>query len=220
MSRGAGPPRTPVVARVAGVSSTTPANPSEPAPPQVPNVNIANALTVLRLILVPVLAWFLLPGDTAADWWWAFAVFTLAALTDKLDGYLARSRGLVTNFGKLADSIADKALVITALVLLSWHELLPWWVTVLMIVRELGITLLRMVMVRKEVMAAGGGGKLKMVLQVAVIMVLLVPWWSFTPAGVADAIELAGLILALITLVVSYWSAAQYVRDAIAISRR
>lgn len=196
----------------------TPAAPDRTPP--VSNLNIANVITVIRLVLVPLFAWFLLPGDATADWWWAFAVFAVAAATDKLDGYLARSRGLVTDFGKLADSIADKALVITALVLLSWHDLLPWWITVLMIVRELGITLMRMVMVRKEVMAAGGGGKLKMVLQVVLILVLLVPWWSFLPASAAHAAQVVGLVIALVTLAVSYWSAAQYVRDAIAIARR
>lgn len=194
--------------------------PEAPRSEPVPNLNIANVLTVARLVLVPVLVWVLWNPQGAAAWWWGFVIFGVAALTDKLDGYLARSRGLVTDFGKLADSIADKALVIAALVLLSMHALLPWWVTILMIVRELGITLMRMAMVKREVMAAGGGGKLKMVLQVVFILVLLVPWWSFPPAGAASAMVWVGVGIAILTLAVSYWSAAMYVRDAIAIGRR
>ena len=119
-------------------------------------------LTVSRLLLVPLLVWVLWDPQGAAAWWWGLVIFGVAALTDKLDGYLARSRGLITDFGKLADSIADKALVIAALLQLSMHALLPWWVTVLMIVRELGITLMRMAMAKREVMAAGGGEHFKL----------------------------------------------------------
>lgn len=194
--------------------------PETPRTEPVPNLNIANVLTVARLLLVPLLVWVLWDPQGARAWWWGFVIFGVAALTDKLDGYLARSRGLITDFGKLADSIADKALVIAALVLLSMHALLPWWVTILMIVRELGITVMRMAMVKREVMAAGGGGKLKMVLQVVFILILLVPWWSFLPQGLATAMEWLGLAVALVTLAISYWSAANYVRDAVAISRR
>nr|NLD40064.1 CDP-diacylglycerol--glycerol-3-phosphate 3-phosphatidyltransferase [Actinomycetales bacterium] len=115
-----------------------------------------------RILMVPVFVWlFLLDGTS-----WrlvAAGVFLVAALTDRLDGYLARSRGLITDLGKLLDPIADKALVISALLLLSWDGLVPWWVTVLILVRELGITLLRMVMRRRAVMAASQGGKLKTV---------------------------------------------------------
>ena len=194
--------------------------PENPRTEPVPNLNIANVLTVARLLLVPLLVWVLWNPQGAAAWWWGLVIFGVAAATDKLDGHLARSRGLVTDFGKLADSIADKALVIAAIILLSMRALLPWWVTVLMIVRELGITLMRMAMAKREVMAAGGGGKLKMVLQVVFILILLVPWWSFLPDGVAAALVWLGVGLAILTLLVSYWSAAQYVRDAVEISRR
>lgn len=193
----------------------------QPAKPS--NLNIANALTVLRLILVPVFVivlWSAEVGGTANLWWWALVVFGIAALTDKLDGYLARSRGLITDFGKLSDSIADKALIIAALVMLSMNGLLAWWITILMIARELGITLMRMAMVKREVMAAGKGGKIKMVLQVVFVMWLLVPWFAFLPAGVADMMVTVGVILAFVTLAVSWFSAGQYVRDAMAIVRK
>ena len=127
----------------------------------VPVVNIANALTVVRLILVPVFIVMVLHGNDMGMLL-ATLVFTVAALTDKLDGYLARRLNLITNFGKLADPIADKALTMSALVLLSYLGQLWWWVTIVIIVRELGITFMRMAMVRKgAVMAASKGGKLK-----------------------------------------------------------
>ena len=132
----------------------------------VPVVNIANALTVVRLVLVPVFIVMVLHGNDMGMLV-ATLVFTVAALTDKLDGYLARRLNLITNFGKLADPIADKALTMSALVLLSYLGQLWWWVTIVIIVRELGITFMRMAMVRKgAVMAASKGGKLKTTLQI------------------------------------------------------
>lgn len=205
------------------------ASPSDATPtdgedtPKTPNLNIANALTVLRLLLVPVFVVILWPaevGGTPSLWWWALAVFAVAAATDKLDGYLARSRNLVTDFGKLVDSIADKALIISAMAMLSLLGLLPWWITILMVVRELGITLMRMAMVKREVMAAGKGGKIKMVLQVVFILWLLVPWHTFLAAGVADVLVLIGVAIAFLTLVVAWVSAGQYVADAMRIARR
>ncbi|EFK93732.1 hypothetical protein HMPREF9261_0965, partial [Finegoldia magna ACS-171-V-Col3] len=105
----------------------------------VPVVNIANALTVLRVLLIPVFLWVYWEA-TPTRAFWAWVVFALAAVTDKLDGHLARSRGLVTDFGKLADSIADKGLIAAALIMLSWHGRLWWWVTILLIAREIYIT--------------------------------------------------------------------------------
>ncbi len=145
--------------------------------PRVSPWNIANALTVLRLLLVPVFAVLLLAGDgdNAALRLAATGVFVLAAVTDRIDGQLARSRGLVTSFGKLADPIADKALVGSALVALSVLDELPWWVTVLVLAREVGVTLLRFVVIRHGVMPAGRGGKLKTVLQAVAISLYLLP---------------------------------------------
>ena len=147
------------------------------APTPAPTVNIANALTVLRLLFVPVFAVLLLHegGGNEAARYAAFAVFVAAALTDRVDGQIARSRGLVTSFGKLADPIADKALTGAALVGLSLVGELPWVVTGVVLARELGITLLRFVVIRHGVLAASRGGKWKTVLQGVAIGVYLLP---------------------------------------------
>ena len=156
--------------------------PSEPGP--APLLNIANILTIVRLVLVPVFVQLMLGqgGDVRLM---ATAVFIGAALTDRLDGQLARSRGLVTSFGKIADPIADKALTLSAFVLLSVAGHLWWWVTIVIIVRELGITLLRLVMLRRAVIAASRGGKLKTALQIVGIIGLLTPWDVLVPGAAA-----------------------------------
>ena len=168
--------------------------PSEPGP--APLLNIANILTIVRLVLVPVFVQLMLGqgGDVRLM---ATAVFIGAALTDRLDGQLARSRGLVTSFGKIADPIADKALTLSAFVLLSVAGHLWWWVTIVIIVRELGITLLRLVMLRRAVIAASRGGKLKTALQIVGIIGLLTPWDVLVPGAAAGAlIVLARLVIA------------------------
>ncbi|GAA4733283.1 CDP-diacylglycerol--glycerol-3-phosphate 3-phosphatidyltransferase [Isoptericola chiayiensis] len=140
--------------------------------------NIANVVTMVRIALVPVFAVALLVDDGESMTWRfvATAIFLLAALSDKVDGHLARSRGLVTDLGKLLDPIADKALTGTALVLLWWPlGELPWWVPTVILVRELGITVMRMAMLRYAVMPASRGGKLKTVLQVVAIGLFLLP---------------------------------------------
>ncbi len=187
-----------------------------PAP--VPVLNIANALTVLRLLLVPVFLWLYLQGGDPARLAGAL-VFMVASWTDRLDGHLARTRGLVTSFGKIADPIADKALTLSAFVLLSVDHRLWWWVTVVIIVRELGITLLRFLMLRRAVMAASRGGKLKTVLQISALIGLLVPWAMFLPGAVATF--LTGVAYALVgaALVVTVVSGLDYVRQAVALSR-
>lgn len=154
----------------------------DPASPVVPETgpsawNIANYLTGLRLLLVPFFGWLLLAhgGGDPTFRWAAFAVFAVAMVTDRIDGDLARSRGLVTNFGKVADPIADKALVTMALVGLSSIGEVPWWVTAIVLVREWGITAVRFWVIRHGVMAAGRGGKVKTALQTFGIGFLLWP---------------------------------------------
>ncbi|MFC9871542.1 CDP-diacylglycerol--glycerol-3-phosphate 3-phosphatidyltransferase [Nocardia salmonicida] len=144
---------------------------------QVPLLNIANVLTIARIVLVPlfVLALF---AEGGHDTRWrviAAAVFGLAAITDRFDGQLARKYGLVTDFGKLADPIADKALIGSALIGLSVLGDLPWWITVVICGREIGITLLRLVVVRRGVIPAGRGGKLKTLVQSVAIALLVLP---------------------------------------------
>ena len=145
--------------------------------PAVSAWNIANYLTVLRLLLVPVFLVVLLHEDGKdTAWRWAAAtVFLVAAWTDRIDGQLARSRGLITSFGKMADPIADKALTGGAFVALSVLGELDWWITLLVLGRELGITLLRFFVIRHGVMPASHGGKLKTILQATALTMYLLP---------------------------------------------
>ena len=137
-------------------------------------INVANVLTVLRLCLVPVFIVFLLAGG---DGWRiaACAIFGLASATDFLDGELARRRGLITDFGKIADPIADKALTGSALVVLSAMGELPWWVTGVILFRELAVTGLRFWVISRGVIAASRGGKVKTLLQVIAIALYILP---------------------------------------------
>ncbi|MFD1719343.1 CDP-diacylglycerol--glycerol-3-phosphate 3-phosphatidyltransferase [Georgenia deserti] len=186
----------------------------------VPLWNIANILTMVRIVLVPVFVLLFLQGTTTTRLV-ATGVFAVAALTDKLDGTIARRRGLVTDFGKLADPIADKALVISALLLLSIDGLLPWWATVVIIVRELGITALREVMKRRgAIMAASSGGKTKTVLQITFLLMLLVPWADLVPGAVADAIAIVAFGIMLAAVAVTVITGVDYVVKAVQISAR
>ncbi len=186
--------------------------------PSAPVWNIANVVTMSRVAMVPVFAWLYLGGTTGMRVA-AAAVFVLAAVSDRLDGYLARSRNLITDFGKIADPIADKALTISALVLLSAEGLVPWWVTIVIIVRELGITLLRFVLVRRSVIAASSGGKLKTVLQLVFLAMLIVPWPDLLPSVPADVIVVTAQVVMYAAVVVTVVTGIQYVLDALRISR-
>jgi CDP-diacylglycerol---glycerol-3-phosphate 3-phosphatidyltransferase len=137
-------------------------------------MNVANALTVLRLLLVPVCVTFLVQGGSGYRTA-AFAAFAVASVTDLLDGELARRRNLITDFGKIADPIADKALTGSALVTLSALGQLAWWVTVVILARELAVTLLRFWVIRRGVIAASRGGKIKTLLQVIAISLYILP---------------------------------------------
>lgn len=175
-----------------------------PVPPPSP-WNIANALTVLRILLVPVYGWLLLSegGDNPTLRFWAAGVFLVAIATDRIDGDLARSRGLITDFGKVADPIADKALMGMAFVGLSILGELWWWVTVLVLVREWGVTLLRFFVIRHGVMPAGRGGKLKTVLQSVTLTLFSLPLWTFPLAGVWTAAAWVTMVLAVVVTVVT-----------------
>ncbi|MEO3828661.1 CDP-alcohol phosphatidyltransferase family protein [Actinomadura sp. B10D3] len=145
-----------------------------PEPPQAGVWNIANALTLARIALVPVFVWLFFLDGTG----WrlaAFGVFAVASITDKIDGDIARARGLVTDFGKIADPIADKALTGAALVSLSVMGELWWWVTAAIMVREIGITVMRFAVIRRGVIPASKGGKLKTMLQVFAIGFYILP---------------------------------------------
>jgi CDP-diacylglycerol--glycerol-3-phosphate 3-phosphatidyltransferase len=149
---------------------------SDPAPTP-SNWNLPNALTTLRIVMVPFFGWALLADGGHSILWRvvAWVLFGAAMVTDKIDGDLARSRNLITDFGKIADPIADKALTGMAFVGLSIIGDLWWWVTVVVLLREWGITLLRLWVIRYGVMAAGSGGKLKTVLQTLALGLFVLP---------------------------------------------
>ena len=175
--------------------------------------NVPNALTTLRIVLVPVFAWMLLAHPDEAGWRVATAaVFLVAILTDSLDGHLARKHDLVTRFGKLADPIADKALTGMAFIGLSVVDELWWWLTIIILVREWGITVMRFVVLRYGVMAAGRGGKLKTVLQSVALMLYLLPL-----PGWAHGFAVAVMLLAFAVTVLT---GLDYVREAVVLRRR
>ena len=171
--------------------------------------NLPNSITAVRILLVPVFVWLLLNSTTSihsTNRWVALAVFIVAISTDGLDGYLARRRGLVTNLGKILDPIADKALIGGALVTLSILGAVDWWLTALLLARELGITFYRCAVIRKRIVAASGGGKLKTVLQSITVGLLLAPMAGFWPAWY-KSLSLGMLYL---TLLVTVYTGLQY----------
>lgn len=166
----------------------------------VSNWNIANALTMFRVLLVPFFGWALLThgGHQTSYRVVAVVIFAVASITDRIDGDLARSRGLVTDFGKMMDPIADKALMGMALLGLSIIGRLPWWVTLVILVREVGITLLRLSVIRHGVLPASRGGKLKTFLQAIAIGLFLLP-----ASGWFDVVAWIVMLVALAITVVT-----------------
>ena len=189
----------------AGAATAT----AEPSP-----WNLPNALTVLRILLVPVFVWLVLrlDGMDTASRWWAWAVFAVAIITDRIDGDLARARGLVTTFGKVADPIADKALTGAGFITLSMIGEIPWWITTVILAREVGITLMRFWVIRHGVMPASRGGKIKTVLQALAIGLYLLPLHTF-PVEILFRV-LAGGVLAA-ALVVTLATGVDYVVKAL-----
>ena len=192
---------------------------------KVPVVNLPNALTVVRLVLVPV---FVVLGLQSASWtalWAAFVVFAVAAITDRFDGKLARSWGQITDFGRIADPIADKALTLCGFALLSYQGYLPWWVTILIAVRELGITAMRAFFLRRGVVvSANQAGKLKTFMQMVALGALLIPWAHFKHINdgnewwVILLIRL-GQIFAGVALALTLYSGFMYVIDGVRLMR-
>ena len=184
------------------------------------NLNIANALTVLRIVGVPVFGWLLLTegGDDVGFRIWAFVAFILLMITDRIDGDIARSRGLVTNFGKLADPIADKALTGMAFVGLSIIGVLWWWVTIVLLLREWGITLMRFVVKKYGVMPASQGGRIKTTFQAVAIGGYLLPLeiWDNT---FSQVLRWATHVTMAAALAITLVTAVQYVRDAVVMRR-
>lgn len=193
---------------------------SEQTSGTISNWNLPNALTALRIVMVPLFVWALLSGGTYGSQgiglrWWAVTVFILAMITDWLDGHLARSRGLITSFGKIADPIADKLLTGAAFVVLSMLGELWWWVTLVILVREWGITVMRLFIIKYGVMAASKGGKLKTVLQTVALVLMILPLgqlgsWALWPGWLVMA---AVVVVTVVTGVDYVLKAMQLRRD-------
>lgn len=176
------------------------------------NWNAPNIITGARIIATPFFLWMLL-ADGGADgpWRWASAVFfVLAIATDAWDGHIARSRGLITDLGKLLDPIADKFLTGAALVGLSILAELPWWVTILILVREIGITVHRLLVAHDVVLAAAWAGKLKTVAQSVAITLALLPLAAVVGPA-APVVVWVNIITMAVAFVLTMYSGIDYV---------
>jgi len=176
-------------------------------------VNVANALTVLRIVLIPVFVILMIASEMTSPAYRIAAAlaFGIASLTDFADGWIARAFNQVTSFGKVADPIADKALTGTALVLLSSYGALPWWVTTVILVREVGVTVLRFWVIRFGVIPASRGGKAKTVLQILAI------GWYIWPFG--EPLASVGPWIMIVAVVVTMVTGIDYVVRALRVRR-
>ncbi|MGO4692260.1 CDP-diacylglycerol--glycerol-3-phosphate 3-phosphatidyltransferase [Glaciibacter sp. 2TAF33] len=190
------------------------ATPNTPAAPTArpSNWNIPNLITVVRILLAPLFVWMLLAdaGDDGALRWWAALLFIVAIATDGVDGAIARRQGLVTDLGKLLDPIADKILTGGALVGLSILAELPWWVTLVILVREIGITVFRFVMLSDHVIPASRGGKLKTIAQSVAISLALLPFWTL----LGDWVHWVNGIAMTIAVILTVLTGLDYLRLA------
>jgi CDP-diacylglycerol--glycerol-3-phosphate 3-phosphatidyltransferase len=184
------------------------------APRPVSLYNPANLLTAVRIVLVPVFVAIVIVSEMTEPAWRIAAclTFCVASATDFADGWIARRYELVTSFGKVADPIADKTLTGSALILLSAYDLVPWWVTLLILVREWGVTALRFWVIRYGIIPASRGGKLKTALQIAAIA------WFLWP--VPEPFDVIGVALMVAALIVTVVTGVDYVLQAVRLRRR
>ncbi|MCD4535583.1 CDP-diacylglycerol--glycerol-3-phosphate 3-phosphatidyltransferase [Nocardioides sp. cx-169] len=181
------------------------------------NWNLPNALTTLRILMVPFFGWALLVdgGDSVLWRCVAYAIFLAAMITDKIDGDIARARNLVTDFGKIADPIADKAITGMAFIGLSIVGDIWWWVTMLVLLREWSVTLLRLSVLKHVVIAAAQSGKIKTVLQALALGGLILPLRQLD-----GALEVPGEVLFYLfevllagAVAMTLWSGYEFFRD-------
>lgn len=184
---------------------------ARPGDSLVSNWNVANLITIGRILFAPIFVW-LIVMDPSGPWrWLALVLFIAATALDGLDGYLARSRNLGTPLGVLLDPIADKVLIGSGLVVLSLIGELPWWVTIVILVREFGITVYRMVIVHREVHGASWLGKTKTFVQSFAVAFAMAP---FAPL-IGDWINWVNITLMASAFVLTVWSGIEYVWKAI-----
>jgi len=172
-------------------------------------MNLANSLTLLRILIVPFFVYALFHHDGTSLFWRyvATALFALASYTDRVDGQLARNRNTVTDFGTFLDPIADKALIGSALIGLSHLGQVAWWVTIVILVREFGITLLRLMVLRRGVIPASRGGKAKTLVQGFAIFFYLWP--------LPVAVNPARITLMSVAVVITVLTGLDYLKNAI-----
>lgn len=176
--------------------------------------NLPNAITLARILAVPFFIWSLVSvsNDESAMRWVSVLIFIIIMASDGVDGAIARKRGIVTDLGKLLDPIADKALLGGALVTLSILGEIAWWVTIVILVRELGITVYRLVVVNQKVIAASSGGKMKTIFQGVMVGFIVSPLTAWFPYDWYFLFE-DGLVLTSVVLTV--YSGLQYVIAAV-----
>ena len=179
---------------------------------------LPNAITIVRILCAPVFVWMLL-ADAGADGglrWAAAVLFIVAIATDGIDGYLARRYDIVSDLGKLLDPIADKVLTGAAFVGLSILAELPWWITILVLVREVGITVHRLIVASDHVVAAAWMGKLKTVAQGVALSLALLPLWEV----VGDGIHVVNAVVMSVAVILTVASGLDYVVTEIRGRRR
>jgi CDP-diacylglycerol--glycerol-3-phosphate 3-phosphatidyltransferase len=184
---------------------------------EVSNWNLPNALTTLRIVMVPFFGWALLVdgGDSVLWRSIAWALFLVAMVTDKIDGDIARSRNLITDFGKIADPIADKAITGMAFVGLSIVGDVWWWVTIVVLLREWSVTFLRLSILKRVVIAAADLGKLKTTFQAIALGGLCLPLRDpDLGLGLAGDVSFYLLQACLaVAVALTMWSGFEFFRD-------
>lgn len=174
-----------------------------------PRINLPNALTIFRILALPICAWALFQEDGKDPGWQiiAWTMFFIVGMTDVLDGRIARSRNQISNFGAILDPIADKAFIATALVGLSILGKMPWWVTIIILTREISVTILRFAVIKREVISANRGGKIKSLLQNFSVGFYILP--------LPESLYLPRDILLGIAILLTVWTGAEYFRQVI-----
>lgn len=172
-------------------------------------MNLPNALTVFRILALPFCAWALFRegGDDPTWQIIAWLMFFVVGMTDILDGRIARKRNQISNFGIILDPIADKAFIATALIGLSVLEKISWWITAIILIREVGVTVLRFAVLKREVISANRGGKIKSLLQNFSVgfYILPLPEYLFIPRD----------ILLGVAVLLTLWTGYEYFRSAL-----
>lgn len=171
--------------------------------------NLANVLTGLRLVMVPIFlfALFYGGGHVTSARIVAWAIFAVACFTDRLDGQLARNYGMATEFGAFVDPIADKALIGSALIGLSMLHELPWWVTILILAREVAVTILRLSVIRRGVIPASWGGKVKTLTQAVAIGLFILP--------LSGVLHVCAVVVMSLAIVLTVITGIDYVASAV-----